>query len=189
MASNKRDDILNAALILFAERGYDGTTVPMIAEKAQVGAGTIYRYFESKQILVNTLYRQCIAQFADTLKEGAPPPQATIREQFRHVFDRMVQFARNHIHALMFIDSHTGGHYLDEKSREVFHEFLDFLKNILERGKQQGIICPLPSEALIAIVFGAFVRTYKTIRHGVIDDTPELLERVEACCWNAIRSG
>ena len=43
MAKNKRDDIMEAALILFAERGYDGTTVPMIAEKAKVGAGTIYR--------------------------------------------------------------------------------------------------------------------------------------------------
>jgi transposase len=42
---------------LFAERGYDGTTIPMIAEKANVGAGTIYRYFENphcfSQIQIN----------------------------------------------------------------------------------------------------------------------------------------
>ena len=30
---------------LFAERGYDGTTIPMIAEKAKVGAGTILSLF------------------------------------------------------------------------------------------------------------------------------------------------
>ena len=40
----------------FAERGYDGTTIPMIAEKAKVGAGTIYRYFENKEALVNSLF-------------------------------------------------------------------------------------------------------------------------------------
>ena len=45
--SDKSTAILEAALALFAERGYDGTPVPLIAEKAGVGAGTIYRYFES----------------------------------------------------------------------------------------------------------------------------------------------
>lgn len=187
MSASKRDDILQAALILFAERGYDGTTMPMIAELARVGAGTIYRYFESKQILVNTLYRQCLAQFAETLQQGSPPAEATVREQFRHIFHRMVHFARNSIHALIFIDSHTGGHFLDEQSRQLFHQFLGSLKDVLERGKRLGIIAPLPSEALIAIVFGAFVRTYKVIRNGVLEDTPELLEQVEMCCWNAIR--
>ncbi len=187
MSSNKRDAILNAALVLFAERGYDGTTMPMIAELAKVGAGTIYRYFESKQILVNTLYRQCLREFADTLQEEAPSPKAPVREQFRHVFHRMVHFARQNIYALLFIDSHTGGHYLDEQSQQQFHQFLGSLKDVLERGKQQGIISPLPSEALIAIVFGAFVRTYKVIRNGALEDSPELMEQVEKCCWNAIR--
>ncbi|MEM5672990.1 helix-turn-helix domain-containing protein [Bacillus cereus] len=56
MAKNKQEDIFDAAIQLFAERGYDGTTIPMIAEKAKVGAGTIYRYFENKEALVNSLF-------------------------------------------------------------------------------------------------------------------------------------
>ena len=60
MAQNKRDDILNAAMELFGELGYDGTTVPMIAERAKVGAGTIYRYFENKESLVNILFQDCV---------------------------------------------------------------------------------------------------------------------------------
>ena len=47
-----------AALELFVERGFYGTAVPEIAERAGVGAGTIYRYFESKEALVNALYRE-----------------------------------------------------------------------------------------------------------------------------------
>jgi AcrR family transcriptional regulator len=42
---DKREAILGAALELFAERGFHGTAVPQIADKAGVGAGTIYRYF------------------------------------------------------------------------------------------------------------------------------------------------
>lgn len=36
MAKNKQEDIFEAAIQLFAERGYDGTTIPMIAEKEKL---------------------------------------------------------------------------------------------------------------------------------------------------------
>ena len=52
----KREAILDAALSLFAERGYHGTSVPSIAKRAGVGAGTLYRYFENKEKLVNALF-------------------------------------------------------------------------------------------------------------------------------------
>ncbi len=39
MAKNKQEDIFDAAMQLFAERGYDGTTIPMIAEKGKSRCG------------------------------------------------------------------------------------------------------------------------------------------------------
>lgn len=187
MASSKREDILHAALNLFSVRGYDGTTVPMIADKAGVGAGTIYRYFENKEALVNALYQQCLQKFSDTLKDQFPMSSNNIREQFRHLFFRMVCFAQNNIDALTFIESHTSGHYLDENSHRMFDEFMGFLGEILDKGKQDGTICDLPSDALIAIVYGAFVRLYKVIRNGTLIESPEFLMKIEQCCWNAIR--
>ncbi|KIL49305.1 TetR/AcrR family transcriptional regulator [Jeotgalibacillus soli] len=187
MTKNKREDILEAALILFAERGFDGTTVPMIAEKAKVGAGTIYRYFENKEFLVNSLFQTTVQQFSNTLKQDFPYTTTDIREQFRHVFYRMIEFANNHVHALQFIDSHSNTYNLDDKSNQMFEEFLDFFRQLLEDGKKQGIISPLPSDALISIVYGAFSHLFKIIRLGVIEETPSLLEGVEQSCWNAIR--
>ena len=52
----------------FAERGYDGTTIPMIAEKAKVGAGTIYRYFENKEALVNSLFSKSMLELSEIIK-------------------------------------------------------------------------------------------------------------------------
>jgi hypothetical protein len=46
---------VDAAMQLFAERGYDGTTIPMIAEKANVGAGTIYRCKKLHRSIKNIL--------------------------------------------------------------------------------------------------------------------------------------
>ncbi|MBB5173494.1 TetR/AcrR family transcriptional regulator [Texcoconibacillus texcoconensis] len=44
----KREAILKAALHVFSEHGYDRSTVQQIAEKANVGKGTVYGYFTSK---------------------------------------------------------------------------------------------------------------------------------------------
>jgi AcrR family transcriptional regulator len=56
-AEDKRDRLLTAALELFETRGFDGVAVPEIAARAGVATGTIYRYFATKEALVNALYR------------------------------------------------------------------------------------------------------------------------------------
>lgn len=186
MSKNKQDDIFEAALKLFAERGYDGTTVPMIAEAAKVGAGTIYRYFENKEALVNSLFQKVVLQFSESLKKDFPFSNE-IRDQFRHVFYQMVGFAKNNIYALLFIDSHADAYYLDEQSHKEFEDFLNFLRVIIEKGKEQGLISPLPPDALICVVYGAFVSFFKAIQHGILEESPQLIEGIEKSCWNAIR--
>ena len=54
--TTKRTAILEATLELISEQGFHGTAMSMIADKAGVGAGTIYRYFDSKEDLITQLY-------------------------------------------------------------------------------------------------------------------------------------
>lgn len=187
MAANKRDDIMKAALVLFAERGYDGTTVPMIADRAQVGAGTIYRYFENKESLVNALFQQCVAEFSDTLKLDLIYSASHMREQFHIIFQQLIKFAGYNLHALLFINSHSSAYYLDEQSKMVFNKFLGIFRRIIEDGKEKGIIKNMETDALIVIVYGAFVLLYNLIKTEVIIESPKLLNDVEQSCWDAIR--
>ena len=56
-----RENILNSARKLFIEQVYDQTTTNQIAEKAEVGAGTLFNYFASKgEILLSQPWRYCI---------------------------------------------------------------------------------------------------------------------------------
>src|SRR5262245_31156210 len=85
--TDKREAILSAALELFAERGFHGTAVPLVAEKAGVGAGTIYRYFESKEALVNALFQQWKEAIGSAVLTDFPF-QSPVREQFHAFFSR-----------------------------------------------------------------------------------------------------
>ena len=51
-AARTRDLILDTALPLFLEQGYEATTMEQIAERAQIGTSTLYRYFPTKDLLV-----------------------------------------------------------------------------------------------------------------------------------------
>src|SRR5687768_16626664 len=88
----RREDILDAALSLFAERGFHGTAIPDIAAAAGVAAGTIYRHFTGKDALVNVLYRRCKQQLVDEVLDGLSRPVAE-REQFHDLWWRLVGFA------------------------------------------------------------------------------------------------
>jgi AcrR family transcriptional regulator len=51
-ARRNKELILDAAMALFHERGYDETTLEQVAERAQVSISTLYRYFPTKDLLV-----------------------------------------------------------------------------------------------------------------------------------------
>src|SRR3954464_442008 len=103
--SDKRRAILDAALELFAERGFHGTAVPEVAERAHVGAGTIYRYFESKEALVNALYRDQKMKMISALLTDFPSA-ALAREQFATIWGRMARFADENPNGFAFCELH-----------------------------------------------------------------------------------
>ncbi|WP_026925020.1 TetR/AcrR family transcriptional regulator [Glycomyces arizonensis] len=65
-----RQRILDVALDMFAERGYDGTTMRAIAAEAGVSVGNAYYYFKSKEHLIQGFYEQA------TMRHAAITPAA-----------------------------------------------------------------------------------------------------------------
>src|ERR1043165_5325344 len=134
---DKREAILDAALDLFVERGFFGTAVPEIAERAGVGAGTIYRYFESKEALVNAIYRQQKQQFAHIVLDDFPPTLLT-REQFRLMWMRMAKFATDHTSAFIFLELHHHQRYLYAESKAVESRMLELFTTVVPRAQAKG---------------------------------------------------
>src|SRR5438445_2713544 len=62
--------ILETALRLFRERGYDRTTMRAIAEEAGVSVGNAYYYFASKEHLVQGFYDRIAEEHRDRLPEA-----------------------------------------------------------------------------------------------------------------------
>jgi AcrR family transcriptional regulator len=90
-----RRRIYRAAMDLFAEKGFEATTVDEIAERADVAKGTVFNYFPHKRAFLQTSYR---IWFAGMMEEMGPvdswPGGAQAR--FRKVFDHMADLSLQH---------------------------------------------------------------------------------------------
>src|SRR5690349_19739986 len=134
---DKREAIMAAALELFVERGYFGTAVPEIAEKAGVGAGTIYRYFENKEALVNALYRHEKEAFAQKVLADFPKTPIA-RELFRTMWNRMAKFAVENPAPFIFLELHHHASYLDAESQALEQRMLALFNNVIVAAQARG---------------------------------------------------
>ncbi|MDD5090883.1 MAG: TetR/AcrR family transcriptional regulator [Candidatus Wallbacteria bacterium] len=69
----KKQRILNAALPVFAGKGYEKTTIDEIAHGADVSKGTVYTYFRSKEDLFDQLVKFWLLKLQKTIKEKIEP--------------------------------------------------------------------------------------------------------------------
>lgn len=69
--TTRREHLLRDALTLFAERGYAGTSVKAIAQRAGVSQGLLYVHFENKEALLLALFEREMRDVQGTLAAGA----------------------------------------------------------------------------------------------------------------------
>lgn len=183
--ADRRESILAAALACFVERGFHGTAIPQIAERADIAAGTIYHYFDSKEALVNALYRGWKSAVAQRVF-AAFPQGAPVREQFRVMWNEMVAFATGEPMAFAFIELHNHASYLDGESLAVDRTVKDFAHAMIVRAQADGLVKPLDAWVLMELMFGAFTGLMRARWEGRIAITPELIAGAEQACWDAM---
>ncbi|MDM8085755.1 helix-turn-helix domain-containing protein [Cellulomonas cellasea] len=77
-AEERREQILDAALAVFAEGGYAGTTTDQVARAAGVSQPYVVRVFGTKQQLFRELYTQAVHRVVETLAAVRPGPDAKV---------------------------------------------------------------------------------------------------------------
>ena len=182
---DKRRRILDAALRVFASRGYHGTAVPEVAAAARVGTGTLYRYFATKEALVNEVYRDAKAKLRAALLDGLDFG-AGDGAWFLDAWQRLLRFARAEPAAFQFLEMQDHAPYLDAQSRAVELSVLGPLWLAGKRLRDRRRAPALPIDVLIALVWGAFVGLIKAERLGYLRLDDATLTRAGEVCWQVI---
>jgi AcrR family transcriptional regulator len=185
-ATDKRALILDAALQLFVERGYHGTPVPLIAERAGVGAGTIYRYFADKDALVNELFRHWKLQLGESLLLAVSDDQPW-RRRFGRLWQALYRFSQEHPGAVEFLELHQHSDYLDDASRALEQQMADALFGFVAVAQAEEAMVDLPPAAVVAMVYGAFLGLLRGAALGWVTLDEALVAQAEERAWALIR--
>lgn len=185
-AEATRQRLLRAALDLFTTLGYRATTTPILAERAGIAEGTIYRHFRGKEQLLNEVYRGAQRWATGIVREL---DDRTLRpaELLQRVGRRFIEGAERDPAAVRMLLMPVDDRLLDERSREAAREFREVLHGIVAGGKSDGVIRPGPAE-LWAGVWLAVVG-WVAERVGTREwtaDHPQVAMALDAA-WDAIR--
>ena len=188
-SSDKRADVMQAALELMAEKGFHGAPMARIANKAGVGAGTIYRYFESKDVLINELHRELEKKIMAVIQEGYPFGRP-IRERFLYLLSELLRYLIAHPLHFRYMEQYFNSPYGISLHRDRLlgrSGNQDILMDIFEEGIAQQILKDLPVVVLFALAFGPLIPLVRDNTQGfvILDDT--LIRKTTEACWDAIK--
>jgi AcrR family transcriptional regulator len=172
-----------AALHLFAERGADATPVPMIAQRAGVAVGSLYRYYGNKEELVARLYAENYARLADELRRVAAREGST-----RDKIAAMVRFICNYfdqewdLARFLLLEQHVRLKSYAEAANPV-----DVVDEVLDEGMRRGEVRRLDGMVAAALVMGPVIqaatfRTYGRLTGPLADAADEIVQGI----WAAV---
>src|SRR5258705_12382089 len=117
-SEDKRNAILDAAARLFAERGLTAAPTSEISKQAGVAEGTLFTYFETKDDLINALYREIKLELADAMMSDFPRKK-NVRSKLQHVWDRYVNWGIAHPKQRKALAQLQGSEALTKESRKA----------------------------------------------------------------------
>ena len=185
----KRDEIVRAALELIAEHGFHGAPMAMIADRAGVGAGTIYRYFENKDVLITELYRDLEGRIYPIIMEGYAEVKP-FRERFLHLGTALLRY---------FIENPLDFRYLEQFHNSPYgvavrrdrilgeREGCDVYRELFEEGIAQQVLKDVPLTILFALAFGPLLSVARDHILSFITLDDALISRTIEACWDAVR--
>jgi len=137
--NDKRDRILEAAVVEIAFSGYHQTTIATIARRAGVADGTIYLYFKNKKELLASIFDRAITRF---IEEGRSqlPRDVGAEEKLRRIVHLHLSLvgADRDLAVILQVELRHNLHFMAQLSRSALREYLDILCAVVRQGQQEG---------------------------------------------------
>ncbi|HNU85700.1 MAG: TetR/AcrR family transcriptional regulator [Pseudomonadota bacterium] len=187
--SDKRDEILRAALELIAEHGFHGAPMAMVAERAGVGAGTIYRYFEGKDALIAEIFAELEKKLVEYLLPGYSLDRP-LRERFIYLSSMIIRYFMDNAIHFRFIEQYMNSPYGVTLRRERLlgeARDIDLFRNLLQEGIDRRELKDLPLAMHFALAFGPIVSLLRDHILGFLALDDALIRKVVKACWDGIR--
>lgn len=185
---DKRQQILQATSDMIAEYGLQACPMSKISARAGCGAGTIYRYFETKEELVKSLFQDLIERLTSACLQNYDPDQP-LRERFYRIWGNYYHFVLANPGERALMEQLFASPLICNNQRDHALNTLQLaIGQLLDDGKRQGVFKDVSNEILNTITYGSLVTITKKLHQSPEKFTTEVTaDVVLGICWDAIR--
>ena len=178
--TDRRRQILDAAVKVFATSGFHGARVGDIAEEAGVAYGLVYHYFKSKEELLETIFRDTWTQMLARVRE-VEGSGVDASEQVRQVTALLLRtWRRDPDLVRVLVREVTRSPHVQQEIEEIT-EGMKALERIIERGQETGEFRSQIDPRLGAVViYGALDEILTGWVLGQLPDTDEDIAQAES---------
>jgi AcrR family transcriptional regulator len=181
----RRDMILETALARFAERGFHAVSVKELADAAGISLGSLYTYFDTKEQLVNELFRKWKMAFGEAASIGLDGLRG--REAHRRLWHNIGAFISANPRVFSFLEAQLHKTYLDRESLQLemalTQSAVQFYIDRLELGFNAE-----QAQLAISAAFGVYVQVLKTSTAGLLRFDAATREALERMAWQMTAS-
>jgi AcrR family transcriptional regulator len=204
---DKREAILQAALEIIAENGLQHTPMSLISKRARASAGVIYHYFESKDDLLESLYRRIKGDMSRTWLT-VDDPQQPLARRFQSLLLVIFRYCIAHPQEVAFLEQYESlpqtkryGVQLQDKVETLDSLIEGFriqdllrdlpfegqaLYGLIEDLRTQDLLKDLPLEVIGEFTLGMALRLARLAATGLVSLDEAALTDIARACWDAI---
>jgi TetR/AcrR family fatty acid metabolism transcriptional regulator len=154
---DKRERILDAAVRVFAKKGFHATRVSEVAKAAGVADGTIYLYFQSKDELLVSLFEDRVEKLLAFMSEELPK-EPTAKAKLRRVIELQLGLLEGErdLAEVITVILRQSTRLMREYAAPKFGAYLDAIARVVSEGQKAGELRDDVSPHLVArAIFGA----------------------------------
>jgi AcrR family transcriptional regulator len=191
-AADKRRQILDAAIRVFATRGFHACRVSDVADEAGVAYGLVYHYFGSKEEILNTLFTERWQIMLDAIAEIDRQQDVPARDKLYLVASFIVDSYRHEpdLMKVIIVEVTRAANSFGREHLAKIREAYDMIGQIVEGAQREGVFKREISSDFAALMFyGAIEQLLSGWIFDVIPQSEEDFEQAKSLVVEAICGG
>ena len=187
----RREEIIQAALTVYSERGVFNVRIEEVASAAGIGKGTVYEYFRSKEELMSAAVRYDMEDLASHVK-GRVDEEPTVRGKIQAMMETVMARRQQSCYKGFDMNPTNIGSGMEELRSLIVEQnekWQGWLEEIIAQGVAAGEIRPVEPQMFLGAVMGAVMNMVRPWRNSVWEnaDPAEAARQVTELFFEGIR--
>lgn len=184
--NSKREAILDSTLELVKAHGFHGAPMSQIAKNANVAAGTIYHYFDSKETLIVELYIRTKERLAEAMIKG-DNEEDSYKDRFFRFMRNNYNFYIENESSMLFFEQYLNSPFAKNYPEKDSELFLNTIIPFFELGMRSGYFKEIDPRLLGPTIRGTLVAAanFRLSEHMMYSE--EDIDIVIQIIWDGIK--